>query len=87
MENMKTTRTALQTITIIDLRNPREPKAQVVRAENIRIHSDGFVFQASWKFPVPACMRRYFVGGRQIVVEELGKIPRKSTFQFSAYFV
>jgi PP-loop superfamily ATP-utilizing enzyme len=51
------------------------------------VSPERIVFQAKWDFPPPACKRRYFLNGREIAVEELGKIPRRNLFRYSGLFM
>ena len=75
------------TITVVDRRNLLRPEKLVTRVEKLRQMADGIIFQAVFRFPVPACGRRYFMGRREIAVEEIGRVPASNFFCFSGILI
>jgi hypothetical protein len=69
----------------------RRRSANCIKSRNkvwlVRKTGHGIIFQADWRFPVPACRRRYHFLNRELSVEECGKIPNRDIFEFSGIFL
>jgi hypothetical protein len=76
-----------EAITVIDRRDAFRIKRTTLRVEIVKKTDSSFVFGSDWRFPVPASKRRYFIGALEIAIEELGKMPRRNTFLFSAAII
>ena len=77
----------LKEIIVLDRRNSAFPVRSKHRVTLVQEKENVIVFRATWKFPVPAIRRRYFIGRRRLTVEEQGKVPRENCFQFAGVFL
>jgi hypothetical protein len=74
-------------LTIIDCRNRsriQRFEEEVVVLDSVR---SGIQFRAEWDFPVPASLRRYFLNGWELFIEEMGRAPRSNQFLFGGIFI
>lgn len=86
--NMKrrNTRNEYVTITVVDRRDNGRMRESKHNVAIIRRTKDLMVFQDNWLFPVPASRRRFYLGNRELSVEESGKVPDRNLFEFLGVF-
>ena len=80
-------KTLIEEIVIFDRRNSSKLEVIKQRIQLVQKSSRFMTFLANWRFPVPATKRRYFMGKREFVVEECGKVPRRNIFRFAGTFL
>jgi hypothetical protein len=74
-------------ICAIDRRRSARPRRSIHNVQIVRKLMNGIVFQVGWQFPVPASRRRFYLSKKEMMVEEIGKIPGKDIFQFAGIFL
>jgi hypothetical protein len=78
---------SIREVIAIDRRNSKMTVKSKHNVRLIRVVQNGIVFCAGLQFPVPACRRRYYMNGRELAVEECGKVPGRDLFQFAGMLV
>jgi len=73
-------------IIVVDRRNTEKKETSGHSVYLISKTKESIIFKADWQFPVPASKRRFFLGKRELAVEEYGKVPGRNLFQFSGKF-
>jgi hypothetical protein len=87
MNRVSDQRSLTAEIVAIDRRNPKKSNTSKHKIILVSKAKESIVFLADSQFPVPACKRRYFLGKRELVLEESGTVPDRNLFQFSGVFI
>ena len=87
MGNEKTKLNLVRELIVVDRRNKKRLKRVTERVVVQDKGLWGYSFTARWQFPVPASLRRYFLGGRELAIEELGAEAGTNRFVFSGVFI